>query len=197
MAISIKNEQRRGPWPCKSSTSAASSMVTFAPYYVHRNVHIYERHLTRQIFAVRPTFMNDASRVGTAPLSWGRQDAPTWLALHGWLDNAASFTRLAPRLVSALGIRIVAIDFRGHGHSAHAPAGNDYALWDYTHDVLDAMEALGLEQATLLAHSMGAAVSCLLAAALPEKVARLIPARLVTRILRAPWRRVWRGASRH
>ncbi|HBN60384.1 MAG TPA: alpha/beta hydrolase, partial [Halomonas sp.] len=79
--------------------------------------------------------MNDASRVGTAPqplslangrlaaLSWGRQDAPTWLALHGWLDNAASFTRLAPRLVSALGIRIVAIDFRGHGHSAHAPAG--------------------------------------------------------------------------
>ena len=36
------------------------------------------------------------------------------------------------------------------------------------------MEALGLEQATLLAHSMGAAVSCLLAAALPEKVARLI-----------------------
>ncbi|BBI75402.2 hypothetical protein HAALTHF_46740n [Vreelandella aquamarina] len=57
--------------------------------------------------------------------------------------------------MNALGIRIVAIDFRGHGHSAHAPAGSDYALWDYTHDVLDAMEALGLEQATLLAHSMG------------------------------------------
>ena len=161
-------------------------MVTFAPYYVHRNVHIYERHLTRQIFAVRPTFMNDASRVGAAPqplslaggrlaaLSWGQYDAPTWLALHGWLDNAASFTRLAPRLVSALGIRIVAIDFRGHGHSAHAPTGSDYALWDYTHDVLDAMDALGLEQTTLLAHSMGAAVSCLVAAALPEKVARLI-----------------------
>ncbi|HAZ97845.1 MAG TPA: alpha/beta hydrolase, partial [Halomonas sp.] len=130
--------------------------------------------------------MNDASRVGAAPqplslaggrlaaLSWGQYDAPTWLALHGWLDNAASFTRLAPRLVSALGIRIVAIDFRGHGHSAHAPTGSDYALWDYTHDVLDAMDALGLEQTTLLAHSMGAAVSCLVAAALPEKVARLI-----------------------
>ena len=82
-------------------------MVTFAPYYVHRNVHIYERHLTRQIFAVRPTFMNDASRAGTAPqplsLASGRLaalagggTAPTWLALHGWLDNAPAL-RLAPR----------------------------------------------------------------------------------------------------
>ena len=99
-------------------------------------------------------------------LSWGRSDAPTWLALHGWLDNAASFTRLAPLLVEAL-------DFRGHGHSAHAPQGGDYALWDYCHDVLDAMESLGLEQTSLLAHSMGAAVACLLAASLPERVERL------------------------
>ena len=108
-----------------------------------------------------------------AALSWGRADAPTWLALHGWLDNAASFTRLAPLLVEALDIRIVALDFRGHGHSAHAPQGGDYALWDYCHDVLDAMESLELEQTSLLAHSMGAAVACLLAASLPECVERL------------------------
>ncbi|HDZ45824.1 hypothetical protein LCGC14_0191040 [marine sediment metagenome] len=108
-----------------------------------------------------------------AALSWGRADAPTWLALHGWLDNAASFSRLAPLLVEALDIRIVALDFRGHGHSAHAAAGTDYALWDYCYDVLDAMDTLDIEQASLLAHSMGAAVSCLLAAALPERVARL------------------------
>lgn len=109
-----------------------------------------------------------------AGLSWGRSDAPTWLALHGWLDNAASFSRLAPLLVKTCDIRIVAIDFRGHGHSAHLPVGCDYALWDYVHDVLDTLEALGIEQTTLLAHSMGAAVSCLLAAALPERVERLI-----------------------
>ena len=108
-----------------------------------------------------------------AALSWGRADAPTWLALHGWLDNAASFTRLAPLLVEALDIRIVALDFRGHGHSAHAAQGGDYALWDYCHDVLDAMESLELEQTCLLAHSMGAAVACLLAASLPECVERL------------------------
>ncbi|MBR2514618.1 MAG: alpha/beta hydrolase [Halomonas sp.] len=109
-----------------------------------------------------------------AALSWGRANAPTWLALHGWLDNAASFTRLAPRLVEALDVRIVAIDFRGHGHSAHSPAGSDYALWDYSHDVLDVMDELNIEQAVLLAHSMGAAVACLLASALPERFERLV-----------------------
>ncbi|MDR5875665.1 alpha/beta fold hydrolase [Vreelandella gomseomensis] len=108
-----------------------------------------------------------------AALSWGRDDAPVWLALHGWLDNAASFTRLAPLLSDALDIRIVAIDFRGHGHSAHAPVGSDYALWDYCHDVLDAMEDLAIERVALLGHSMGAAVACLLAAAMPARVARL------------------------
>ncbi|MFC3283002.1 alpha/beta hydrolase [Litchfieldella rifensis] len=109
-----------------------------------------------------------------AALAWGDETAPTWLALHGWLDNAASFSRLAPLLVEHLGIRIVAFDFAGHGLSRRHPPGTDYAIWDYSHDVLDALESLKLEQATLLAHSMGAGVACLVAAALPERVERLL-----------------------
>lgn len=129
-------------------------------------------HHTQAAHSVAPTPLSLAQgRLGA--LSWGHADAPTWLALHGWLDNAASFTRLAPLLVEALNIRIVALDFRGHGHSAHIAPGCDYALWDYCHDVLDAMADLGLEQTSLLAHSMGAAVACLLAASLPERVERL------------------------
>ncbi|WP_304525950.1 alpha/beta fold hydrolase [Halomonas sp. I5-271120] len=109
-----------------------------------------------------------------AALAWGKPDAPTWLALHGWLDNAASFSRLAPLLVERLGIRIVALDFAGHGRSRRHPPGVDYAIWDYCHDVLDAVVSLELESAPLLAHSMGAGVACLLAAALPERVERLM-----------------------
>ncbi|RAR62079.1 epoxide hydrolase [Onishia taeanensis] len=109
-----------------------------------------------------------------AALAWGKPDAPTWLALHGWLDNAASFSRLAPLLVERLGIRIVVLDFAGHGRSRRHPPGVDYAIWDYCHDVLDAMVSLELESAPLLAHSMGAGVACLLAAALPERVERLM-----------------------
>lgn len=108
-----------------------------------------------------------------AGLAWGESGAPTWLALHGWLDNAASFSRLAPRLAQALGIRVVALDFAGHGHSRHLAGDGDYAIWDYAHDVLDALDDLGLERAPLMGHSMGAGVACLVAAAFPERVASL------------------------
>ncbi|GAB2784453.1 alpha/beta fold hydrolase [Halomonas shantousis] len=109
-----------------------------------------------------------------AALSWGDTDAPVWLALHGWLDNAASFSRLAPLLAEQLGLRIVAIDFAGHGLSQPRPAGGDYAMWDYVGDVIDVLDALALDRATLLAHSMGAGVACLTAATLPERVERLV-----------------------
>lgn len=42
-------------------------------------------------------------------------------ALHGWLDNAATWDTLAPYLITHLGARLVAMDFSGHGHSSHAP----------------------------------------------------------------------------
>lgn len=101
---------------------------------------------------------------------YGPADGQPVIALHGWLDNAASFARLAPKLQ---GLRIVALDFAGHGHSDHRPAGAGYALWDYVHDVLQVAEQFGWQRFSLLGHSMGAIVAVLLAGALPERVERL------------------------
>lgn len=101
---------------------------------------------------------------------YGPPDGQPVIALHGWLDNAASFARLAPKLA---GLRIVALDFAGHGHSDHRPAGAGYALWDYVHDVLQVAEQFGWQRFSLLGHSMGAIVSVMLAGALPERVVRL------------------------
>jgi pimeloyl-ACP methyl ester carboxylesterase len=92
------------------------------------------------------------------------------IALHGWLDNANSFARLAPKLA---GLRIVALDMAGHGHSAHRPAGAGYALWDYVFDVLQVAEQLGWKRFALLGHSLGAIVSLVLAGALPERITHL------------------------
>ncbi|MGJ7475897.1 alpha/beta fold hydrolase [Pseudomonas fulva] len=92
------------------------------------------------------------------------------IALHGWLDNANSFARLAPRL---RGLRIVALDMAGHGHSQHRPPGAGYALADYAYDIVRAAEQLGWERFALLGHSLGAIISVQLAAALPERVSHL------------------------
>lgn len=101
---------------------------------------------------------------------YGPEDGEPVIALHGWLDNAASFARLAPKLER---LRIVALDFPGHGHSDHRPPGSGYALWDFAHDVLQVAEQFGWQRFSLLGHSLGAIISVLVAAALPERVRRL------------------------
>ncbi|WP_025128661.1 alpha/beta hydrolase [Pseudomonas sp. PH1b] len=101
---------------------------------------------------------------------FGPEDGLPVIALHGWLDNANSFARLAPRLK---GLRIIALDLAGHGHSGHRPPGAGYALWDYAYDVLQVAEQLGWKRFALIGHSLGAIVSLVLAAALPERVSHL------------------------
>ncbi len=106
-----------------------------------------------------------------AACQWGRDDAPAILALHGWLDNAATFSRLAPLLDD---YRIIAIDQAGHGFSDHRSQDASYAIWDYAGDVIDIADALTLDRFSLLGHSMGAIVSVLTAGAFPERVERLM-----------------------
>lgn len=101
---------------------------------------------------------------------YGPKDGQPVIALHGWLDNANSFARLAPRLE---GLQVVALDLAGHGHSDHRPAGSSYALADYAFDVLQVAEQLGWQRFALLGHSLGAIISVLLASSLPERVTRL------------------------
>ena len=105
-----------------------------------------------------------------AALRFGDPNGPKLLALHGWLDNAASFVPLAASLED---FDVVALDLPGHGASAHRAAGYDYVYVDWLHDVLDALDALGWERAHLLGHSMGATLASTLAAAAPERVAKL------------------------
>lgn len=104
-------------------------------------------------------------------LRQGEEGQPRVLALHGWLDNAASFLPLAAYLP---GLDLVAIDLPGHGRSAHLPPGVDYAIPTAMHAVLDVADALGWERFGLLGHSMGAGIASLLAAACPERVQRLV-----------------------
>lgn len=101
---------------------------------------------------------------------FGPQDGHPVIALHGWLDNANSFARLAPKLK---GLRILALDMAGHGHSDHRPPGAGYSLPDYAHDVLQVAQQMGWEKFSLLGHSLGAIVSVIVAGALPDRINRL------------------------
>lgn len=83
--------------------------------------------------------------------------------LHGWLDNAASFTPLLEQL-SYKG-RCLALDFPGHGRSSWLGPQQQYLLWESPFIIKEFIDlALGTDQPYLLAgHSMGAAIAPLLA----------------------------------
>lgn len=102
---------------------------------------------------------------------WGPMDGLPVLALHGWLDNANSFDRLAPLLPD---LQLVCLDLPGHGTSDHRPAGMRYHYTDYVDEVISAADSLAWKQFVLLGHSMGAGIGCFAASAFPDRIARLI-----------------------
>lgn len=106
-----------------------------------------------------------------AAKAWGDPASPPLLALHGWLDNAASFDRLAPLLADDR--YVVALDLRGHGHSDHLEAGAWYHYVDYFDDLRAAFAHFGWSRADLLGHSLGGTLASLFAAAYPERVGEL------------------------
>lgn len=93
------------------------------------------------------------------------------LALHGWLDNAASFVPLQRHLG---GLELAAIDLPGHGASAHLPPAADYTMVTFARACVAVADALGWDRFSLLAHSLGGAVASVIAAACPQRIERLL-----------------------
>ena len=106
-----------------------------------------------------------------AGLSWGEPSGRPLLALHGWLDNAASFSQLAPLLTD---FYVVAVDLTGHGQSARRSADASYQIWDDLPEILGILKALGWNTFDLVGHSRGAIIATLLASAYPERVRHLV-----------------------
>ncbi|MBA3980584.1 MAG: alpha/beta hydrolase [Alcanivorax sp.] len=100
---------------------------------------------------------------------WPGEGMPI-LALHGWLDNANSFVPLAQHLDQPL----FALDFAGHGKSAHRPFHSATHYIDNLRDVLAVADALRWERFILMGHSMGAGVASLFAGTFPERIAGLV-----------------------
>ena len=106
-----------------------------------------------------------------AALEWGPADGKPVIALHGWLDNAATFSTLAPLLD---GLHIVALDLPGHGRSDHRPVNANHHFVDWVPEIAGAADALEWPRFSLLGHPMGAGISSLVPAVYPERVERVV-----------------------
>jgi pimeloyl-ACP methyl ester carboxylesterase len=99
----------------------------------------------------------------------GDPKGPPVVLLHGYTDNSRSWSLIVPYLES---FRLFAIDQRGHGDSSKPDCC--YTLTDMAYDVKLFLDALKIERATVVGHSLGSMVAQHFAANYPNRIAKLV-----------------------
>ncbi len=87
--------------------------------------------------------------------------------LHGLTCHLGYWLRVVPLLT---GVRTIAVDFRGHGLSAHCAS---YRYDDYERDLLSLLGELRVDRVAVAGHSLGGYVG-LLAAARSDRIERVL-----------------------
>ena len=96
----------------------------------------------------------------------------TVVLLHGFPQTCHAWRKVAPRLV-AQGLRVIAPDYRGAGHSSKPPAG--YDKWTIAADIHALLgHAAAEERIALVGHDIGAMVALAYAFRFREQVSHLV-----------------------
>ena len=116
-----------------------------------------------------------ARGLGFGVLEWGqpRADRPSIVVFHGWLDQAMAWHRVARALVDQ-GRHVIAWDHRGHGTSDHGAPSSGYHFAEYIADADALFDALKLDGAVLVGHSMGGTMAGMFAGLRPQRVSAAV-----------------------
>ena len=94
------------------------------------------------------------------------------LLVHGFGASSYQWRLLLPALAAA-GWRVLAPDLPGHGFSQLAFDAGEYTRAAYARRMLMLLDALGIDRAPVIGHSMGGAVAAEMAWQQPSRVERL------------------------
>lgn len=110
-----------------------------------------------------------ANGIRLAYFTSGRADGPPLVLLHSLGEPSATWDEIAPELGREY--RLIAFDLRGHGDSEWP---GEYSFELMRDDVIAALDGLGLEQVSVIGHSLGGTVASLVAEARPALVRQLV-----------------------
>lgn len=109
-------------------------------------------------------------RLAAFRLGSSRPEAPLVLAIHGITSTSRTWLAVARELGDRAAV--IAVDLRGRGHSHELPP--PFGLDAHVRDVIAVLDHLGLQDAAVTGHSLGAYVAARVATAHPDRVERLV-----------------------
>jgi len=99
-------------------------------------------------------------------------NGPPLVLLHGFMGSASAWGGVPQRLASEF--QVFAVDLLGHGRSSRAHDPTRYALTAISADLVELLDAHGIERALVAGYSMGGRVALGTGVLAPERVAALL-----------------------
>jgi pimeloyl-ACP methyl ester carboxylesterase len=90
--------------------------------------------------------------------------------IHGYTDNARDWVPLVPYLSSKL--HLILVDLRGHGQSSKPECC--YTRLDFAYDIELLLDALHVQRADIVGHSLGSIIAQTFAEFWPERTGRVV-----------------------
>lgn len=108
----------------------------------------------------------------------GPATGETILFLHGYTDSSRSWFKVVDKLEQIRpGLRMIAVDLRGHGASTLpespecvANPGDCFSMDDFAADLVAFMDAMGISRAHVVGHSLGTFIAQELALEHPDRI---------------------------
>jgi pimeloyl-ACP methyl ester carboxylesterase len=105
-----------------------------------------------------------------AYIDMGNASGPAIVLIHGYTDSARDWVPMLPYLSKQF--RLILVDIRGHGKSSKPECC--YTRLDFAYDVKLLMDALAVQKADIVGHSLGSIIAQTFAEFWPERTRRLV-----------------------
>ena len=142
-----------------AAPTAAASTTTAAPARIDLDAFEAQR---------KSIALPDGETLGYVLL--GDPAGPPVVLIHGYTDNVRDWVPLVPYLSPRF--RLILVDLRGHGRSGKPECC--YTRLDFAYDVKLLLDALKVQRADIVGHSMGSFVAQTLAEYWPERTRRVV-----------------------
>ena len=100
----------------------------------------------------------------------GERSGPAVVLIHGYTDNARDWVPMLPYLSKRY--RLILVDIRGHGQSGKPECC--YTRLDFAYDIKLLLDALGVQKADIVGHSLGSIITQTFAEYWPERTAHVV-----------------------